>query len=131
MRMVGSDADQDEVFSLSKINLRDSNLMMTRLNEFNAVSSSSGYRFPSMVLLLLHFEVLLNSNEIHRVAIFVSNYFNDQRCDVSRDFDNRFIALSTLHKDLKLICGKTFDSVCQTLRRYINVYSYIDMCTYI
>lgn len=114
MIMFGS--NQDEVFSLSKISLKDNSLIMMLLNEFNSVSSSSGYCFPPVVLLLQHFEVFLDSNEIHSVAILVSDYFKDQRCSVNRDFDSNFLALSTLHTQLKLICGQTFDSVCQTLR---------------
>lgn len=110
------ESNQDRVFSLSKISLKDSSHMMMLLNEFNFVSSSSGYCFPPMVLLLQHFEVFLDSNEIQNVAILVSDYFKDQRCSVRRDFDSNFLALSTLHTQLQLICGKTFDSVCQTLR---------------
>lgn len=111
------ESNQDEIFSLSKISLKDSSLMMMLLNEFNFFSNSSGYSFPPMVLLLQHFEVFLDSSEIHRVAILVSDYFKAQRCSVNRDFDSNFLALSTLHIQLKVICGRTFDSVCQTLRK--------------
>ena len=104
-------------FSLARTDIRkDSGQLWTLLTEYrDGVFCSSESRFPPMVLLLQHFEVLLSIAVIKEVSTLVSKYFQEQTYNNS--IEDYLLATSCLFGKLRKIFGHVaFDRVSRKLR---------------
>ena len=106
-----------ECFSLNNVNLRDETEQLSKqLDEFrNAFSSTCKSRYPSMILLLQHFEVFLSFTEVEKVAKIVSSYYKKQKRNLhAQEYvdDTRL-----LHRSLRQVIGASdFDRVSRHIR---------------
>ena len=106
-----------ECFSLNNVDLRDdSEQLLKQLDEFRLTSSSTcKSRYPSMILLLQHFEVFLSSIKIEKVAQIVSSYYRKQKRN--RRTQEYIDDTKHLYCSLRLVIGAAdFDRVSRHIR---------------
>lgn len=113
-------SDEDSLsgkFVLARTDIRKkSGQLWTLLTEYrDGVFCSSESRFPPMVLLLQHFEVLLPTAVIKEVSILVSKYFKEQKYNDS--IEDYLLSTSCLYGKLRKVIGHyAFDRVSRKLR---------------
>ena len=106
-----------ECFSLNNVDLRnDTEQLLRQLEEFRVKSSfTCKSRYPSMILLLQHFEVFLSSTKIEKVAQIVSSYYKKQKRN--RRTQEYIEDTKHLYCSLRLVIGAAdFDRVSRRIR---------------